>query len=246
VLRLAVPGGAAKALAEAFWRRVGSRCPAGQGQSRNAAGVRSRHRGADVGPDSEVVEVRAEPVREAVEADLADRLRVVFAPPPCDSRLGRAAPRREEVESLPEVRVGSEASALSARADGQDAGSARGEQRAGTASATGRIAGRGDHESTVLLRLARRSTDGLDLLATTHSARQLEADVDHVGVVAGRPEDAGGDVDGVAGPLRVEHPYGHELRAVGEPGEEVVGHLSPKGHLLGDRPRDVCAMAVFV
>ncbi len=46
---------------------------------------------------------------------------------------------------------------------------------------------------------------------------------------------------GVAAAVLVEHPHRHQLRPVGEPGEAdpVVG-------LLGDRPGDVGAVAVFV
>jgi hypothetical protein len=98
----------------------------------------------------------------------------------------------------------------------------------------------------VLLRLARRSADVSHLLAALDPARQLEADVDHVGSVARRPQDAGRNVRGVAGSLGVEHAHRHQLSAVGEPGEVLLGRSLADGDLLGDRSGDVRAVPVLV
>ena len=71
------------------------------------------------------------------------------------------------------------------------------------------------------------------------AAAEVEAHVDHVGVVVDREADALGDVVGAAAAEAVEHPDRHQLRPVGEPGQAdaVVG-------LLGDRAGDVGAVPV--
>ena len=99
------------------------------------------------------------------------------------------------------------------------------------------VADRGDDDGSAAGRVVDRLGDARHLLA----AAEVEAHVDHVGVVVGGEHDPGRDVVGAAAAEAIEHPHRHQLRPVGEPGEAdpVVG-------LLGDRPGDVGAVAVAI
>ena len=70
---------------------------------------------------------------------------------------------------------------------------------------------------------------------------ELEAEVDHLRAVVDRVADPLGDRRRVAGAVGVEHPHGHDRRAVGEAGqpEPVVGRL-------GDGPGHERAVALAV
>ena len=71
--------------------------------------------------------------------------------------------------------------------------------------------------------------------------RELEGQVDHLRAVVGRPADALGDRHRVALAVAVEHADRHQLGPVGQP-----GHADRVARALGDRPRDVGAVAVLV
>ena len=70
---------------------------------------------------------------------------------------------------------------------------------------------------------------------------ELEAQVDDLGAVVGRVDDALGDLRRVAVALRVEHAHRHQPHSVGQAGDaaSVVGRL-------GDRARHLRAVAVVV
>ena len=88
--------------------------------------------------------------------------------------------------------------------------------------------------------VAQRVQDVRDLLARD-VRRELERQVDHLRAVVGRPADALGDRHRVALAGAVEHADRHQLGPVGQP-----GHADRVAGALGDRPRDVRAVAVVV
>ena len=105
------------------------------------------------------------------------------------------------------------------------------------------VADRRHDDDTVPVREAQRREDVRDLRRGDLAVPvvELEREVDDVGAVADRVADARRDVHAVAGAVAVEHPHGHDLRAVGEPGDADVVVRA-----LADRAGDVRAVAVLV
>ena len=163
------------------------------------------------------------------------------------ARPRRPAARRDEIGALAVVGVRGEAAVLGRRGDGEGVRGAAGEQRPALAVAGERVAGRGDDERPGAVRLADRGADRGHLRAAADHRVEVEGEVDHVRPVARRPEDARADVFGAADPGGVEHPDGHQVRAVRDAGHVVGNARGPEpGHLLGDRPGDVGTVAVLV
>ena len=139
---------------------------------------------------------------EAVIAELQHGQLIARADRARGAGPGLSAPGREQVRAIAKVRVERQAAVLRGRPDGEHARRRAREQRPALALAAHRVARRRHHERPEPPRLAGCRADGRHLLTVGHRRIELQREVDHVGAVAGRPQDPLADVVAVPAPVR--------------------------------------------
>ena len=109
----------------------------------------------------------------------------------------------------------------------------------------GLVSGGGHHRHSLGPRVAERREHVGDL-TRAHARGELEAQVDHVHASPGRVPDPAGDGHRVPRPLRVQHPEGHDPRAIGDArgAEPVVGGLGDGAGHVGAVAEHVVWVAV--